>query len=94
MLNPRNYLEDCLRYGLKDLWTTGFPFNVVNGAIDIRFNYTVPDAAKDSWTKSTGLHWENASDSMTKDVRCPRCGTMMKVPWTTCGLPEDSSNAV
>jgi hypothetical protein len=93
MLNPRHYLEDCIRFGLRDLWTTGFPWATVNAAINTSFSYNVPDAAKDTWTKSTGRQWDNIDDSDTKQIKCPRCSTVCEIPWSTCGLPEDTQNA-
>jgi hypothetical protein len=91
MLNPRTYLEDCMRYGLKDLWTTGMPWQVVNAAIDTRFNYEAPQEAKDSWVILTGRPWDNTEDSATKEIKCPKCTHVVRVPWTTCGLPQDNS---
>jgi hypothetical protein len=88
MLNPRNYLEDCVRFGLKDLWATGMPWSAVNKAIDTSFNYTVPQDGIDTFTGMTGLKWNNADDPMTKIIHCPRCTQQLDIPWTTCGMNE------
>ncbi|TVY75725.1 Glycine-rich domain-containing protein, partial [Lachnellula suecica] len=91
MLNPRNYLEDCIRFGLKDLWATGMPWAAVNAAIDTSFNYNVPDEAKASFVGKTGYNWDNVDDTLTKSLNCPRCSQMLEIPWTTCGLNEKQS---
>ncbi|KAI8208595.1 hypothetical protein K4K53_013322 [Colletotrichum sp. SAR 10_77] len=45
MLNPRIYLEDCLRYGHAELWVAGMPWAIVNAAIrGPAFEYVVSDA--------------------------------------------------
>ncbi|KAF7864055.1 hypothetical protein EAF04_007020 [Stromatinia cepivora] len=91
MLNPRNYLEDCIRFGLKDLWATGMPWHAVNAAIDTNFNYQVPEAAKERFTNATGHHWSNAKDHFAKALNCPRCAQALKIPWTTCATNEKPS---
>ncbi len=91
MLNPRNYLEDCIRYGLKDLWATGMPWNAVNAAIDTTFNYTVPEEARTNFSEATSHKWDNAEDSLTKDLYCPKCTQQLEVPWTTCCSSEKTS---
>ncbi|KAI9648029.1 hypothetical protein NHQ30_002657 [Ciborinia camelliae] len=91
MLNPRNYLEDCIRFGLKDLWATGMPWHAVNAAIDTSFNYQVPTAAKERFTKATGHHWSNALDHAAKTLNCPRCTQVLEIPWTTCATNEKPS---
>ena len=91
MLNPRNYLEDCIRFGLKNLWATGMPWTAVNAAIDTSFNYNVTEEAKASFVGKTGHNWDNAEDSLTKALNCPRCSQMLEIPWTTCGASEKQS---
>ena len=85
MLNPRNYLEDCLRFGLKDLWATGLPWAAVDAAIDTNFNYVVPDIGMADFVAKTGFNWDNAEDANTRILSCPRCDQKVQVPWTTCG---------
>lgn len=91
MLNPRNYLEDCIRFGLKDLWATGMPWHAVDAAIDTNFNYQVPEAAKERFTNATGHHWSNAKDHEAKTLNCPRCTQVLEIPWTTCATNEKPS---
>lgn len=88
MLNPRAFLEDSIRWGLRTLWTTGMPWAQVNQAIDSKFNYEASDLARSNWERTTGRSWDNIEEPMVKSLRCPSCKRAMEVPWTTCGLPE------
>lgn len=92
MLNPRNYLEDCIRFGLKHLWATGMPWPAVNEAIDTDFNYTVSKQGMEAFSGMTGLSWNNADDPIYKTLYCPRCSTQLNIPWTTCGVKEKPSH--
>lgn len=91
MLNPRNYLEDCIRFGLKDLWTTGMPWKAVNACIDSRFNYEAPLEAQADFVNKTGHNWDNALDSFVKKLSCPRCSQQLEIPWSTCCASENIS---
>ncbi|EEY23844.1 conserved hypothetical protein [Verticillium alfalfae VaMs.102] len=88
MLNPRVFLEDAMRRGLKAFWTTGMPWAQVNIAIDNSFNYTVTDECKAKWERTTGRAWLNQDDPKFKSLECPACHSIIELPWTTCGLPE------
>lgn len=88
MLNPRDYLEDCIRFGVKDLWATGMPWAAIDAALDTRFNYLVPEEAQASFIGATGFNWDNVQDSLTKKLNCPRCSQTSEVPWTTCCANE------
>ena len=92
MLNPRNYLEDCIRFGLKHLWATGMPWPAVNEAIDTDFNYTVSKQGMETFSGMTGLSWNNADDPIYKTLYCPRCSAQLNIPWTTCGVKEKPSH--
>lgn len=83
MLNPRNYLEDCARFGLKDQWATGMPWAAVNAAIDTEFNYSVTEDGRAAFVAATGYNWNNIDDSLTKTLQCSRCPEIIDVPWTT-----------
>lgn len=93
-LNPRNYLEDCVRYGLSDLWQGGFPWKVVNDAIDTNFDFNAPETAKTDWANKTGRSWLNEEDSLSKKLDCPHCKKEQLVPWTTTNgsLEKDVGN--
>ncbi|KAK2046201.1 hypothetical protein LZ31DRAFT_574703 [Colletotrichum somersetense] len=88
MLNPRAFLEDTMRWGLRSFWTTGMPWDQVNQAITSKFDYEVSDSAKSNWEQTTGRPWNNLEEPMIKDLECPACKRRMEVPWTSCGLPE------
>ncbi|KAF6803226.1 alpha-ketoglutarate-dependent sulfonate dioxygenase [Colletotrichum sojae] len=88
MLNPRAFLEDSMRWGRRRFWTTGMPWEQVNGLIDGQFNYNGTQAAKASWEATTGRAWHNVDEPAVRFMSCPTCKEMVEVPWTTCGLPE------
>lgn len=90
MLNPRAFLEDCMRFGVASLWTAGMPWRLVNDAIDTGFNYRPSDDSVQAWENTTGRPWDNVEDSLTKEIKCPACNASDDVLWTTCGMPEDS----
>ena len=86
MLNPRDYLEDCARFGLKNLWASGIPWAAINEAIDTSFNYNIPEDGKAEFVASIDHNWSNIDDSLTKSLQCPRCPQVAEVPWTTAEL--------
>ncbi|KAF3387167.1 hypothetical protein F1880_000526 [Penicillium rolfsii] len=87
MLNPRDFLEDCIRHGKMSTWKTGFPFAAVNACIDDRtLEYTVPDETKQRFEQRLKLKWDNLGDPPGKDLRCPRCAKLNFVPWTEGGI--------
>ncbi|KAF6818890.1 alpha-ketoglutarate-dependent sulfonate dioxygenase [Colletotrichum plurivorum] len=88
MLNPRLYLEDCIRYGHGALWAGGMPWAVVNEAIDNAYGYTVSENCVSNWSSRTDLSWRNEDDPDTKTIKCPSCNAAVSIPWTTCGQPE------
>ena len=92
MLNPRSFLEDCMRYGYNGLWHNGMPWKLVNAAIDTDFNYTMSEEAQARWVADTGRHWDNTQDSLVKHMKCPACGTFIQIPWTTVGASETSKS--
>ncbi|KAK1971066.1 hypothetical protein LY78DRAFT_166705 [Colletotrichum sublineola] len=88
MLNPRAFLEDAMRWGLRSFWTTGMPWAQVNQAITSKFDYEVSESAKSNWERTTGRQWDNLEEPMVKFLECPACKRTMEIPWSTCGLPE------
>lgn len=93
MLNPRLYLEDTMRQGRGDIWSSGLPWNLLSRCITHDdFTYNVGDASKLNWESATGLSWDNTNDPPHIEVACPACESPMKFAWTTCNLiePEDS----
>lgn len=86
MLNPRAYLEDCLRTGRMRLWHTRFPWKAVEACVDCgSFAYEPGDLAVDAWRVVTGgLSWSNL-ELGKKKVCCPHCGGLNLCEWSTCG---------
>ncbi|RSL98792.1 hypothetical protein CDV31_012423, partial [Fusarium ambrosium] len=89
LLNPTDFLEDCIRKGYRQFWQSGLPWTRVNATIDQSFNYTAPDSHKARWVAKTGRQWDNVDDSLVKSLSCPVCTTKLEIPWTTCGLEEN-----
>lgn len=83
MLNPRAFLEDCIRYGQMSLWKSGFPWQVVNDCIDNRsLDYVPGKAAERNFEEKTGHFWDNLGDPPDTFVNCPKCRDPVCVPWT------------
>lgn len=83
LLNPRCFFEDCIRYGKIDFFATPLPWAAIDAGIDfVSFEVNGSDAAKNKFTSSTGLRWNNAEDSMEKLIQCGECGESTNVPWT------------
>lgn len=84
MLNPRAFLEDCIRMLHTPVWKTGMPWQLINCTIDdSTFNYVVSDAAKENFERMTGCKWDNLDDSPQKHLTCYKCNGQLQVPWTT-----------
>ncbi|GKZ34995.1 hypothetical protein AbraIFM66950_005434 [Aspergillus brasiliensis] len=96
MLNPRKYLEDCLRHGKMSAWGASFPWELVDRQIDgIGFEYTENEEARRSFETRIGYSWDNLLDPLTTTVLCPNCDAEVVVGWTTgpetgVKLPFDS----
>ncbi|KAL6406762.1 hypothetical protein AUP68_09567 [Ilyonectria robusta] len=90
MLNPRNFLEDCLRHGYGSFWSAGMPWALLNRSIDPQFQYCVADGCKDAWKIRTGRDWVNEVGPATKQIQCPACSAKNEIPWTTCGQGQDA----
>ncbi|KAH6686648.1 hypothetical protein F5X68DRAFT_11359 [Plectosphaerella plurivora] len=88
MLNPRLYLEDCIRYGHGSIWAGGMPWDAVNKAIDRTFKMPATESRISNWAQRTSREWSNEDDPDLKDLRCPNCPATLSIPWTTCGLPQ------
>ncbi|KAF2728649.1 hypothetical protein EJ04DRAFT_569363 [Polyplosphaeria fusca] len=92
MLNPRVYLEDCIRLTKHRIWKTAFPWEAVHKFINNEtFEYEVFEGIRDVWEKSSALNWDLLDDGIQKTIQCPRCTVEFTVPWTS--MPSDRSIA-
>ena len=83
MLNPRAFLEDCIRYGKMSFWATEFPLAIINDCIhDRTLAYDPREAAQERFITTARRSWDNRDDPDTKAVICPRCKSKKDVPWT------------
>ncbi|KAH9873347.1 hypothetical protein J1614_005745 [Plenodomus biglobosus] len=81
MLNPRIYLEDCIRDGRQALWHAEFPWREIYAAIDdTTFEYAQEDG--DDFVKKTGRPCDALADDEPKEFKCPKCTSINRVPWT------------
>nr|XP_001391574.2 hypothetical protein ANI_1_1760064 [Aspergillus niger CBS 513.88] len=83
MLNPRKYLEDCIRYGKMCVWGARFPWELVDRQIDgATFEYTTTGKARRYFESQINSSWDNLFDPPTTTVPCPNCGIQIVVEWT------------
>ncbi|GFF86582.1 hypothetical protein IFM60648_07757 [Aspergillus lentulus] len=83
MLNPRAFLEDCIRSGKMSFWASGFPWETINDCIDNRtLEYDAGDRARVSFSGLTRFAWDNLHDQLKKLIECPACENTVSVPWT------------
>ncbi|KAL4911811.1 hypothetical protein BDW62DRAFT_42329 [Aspergillus aurantiobrunneus] len=83
MLNPRSFLEDCIRNGKISFWSTGFPWEAINACIDDQtLVYDAGSNAATVFTWKTNLQWNNLQDMPSKTLACPSCGHENSAPWT------------
>ncbi|KAF2865282.1 hypothetical protein BDV95DRAFT_507594 [Massariosphaeria phaeospora] len=83
MLNPRTYLEDCIRSTKHKMWRTSFPWKPVYNSIDsTTLCYSPPQAAVANFKQRNKIPWDVTGDDELKTVACPRCQHKLSVPWT------------
>ncbi len=84
MLNPRDFLEDCIRQNKMMLWHAGFPWNEVDACIDSEtFLYTPKTKSIAAFEAGTSRAWENLQDLPAKQIPCPRCDSnLINCVWT------------
>lgn len=87
MLNPRTYLEDCVRYTKQTLWRTTLPWDLIYASIDENFEYRRQDTRH--FEQTTGRPWNPLSYESLASVKCPRCCGMNGAAWTQ--PPQSSS---
>lgn len=82
-LNPRNFLEDCLRFGKLRLWRTGLPWNVINSCIKGNdLELIVPETTKKRFEGIIGEPWEMEDMPDTLEIPCAGCMKGNRVQWT------------
>ena len=92
MLNPRAYLEDCLRYGRMALWHTRFPWKTAVTCVDSKtFIYDVSQDAKSLFEGATNTTWDNLASTQPKRLWCTSCDNELHTAWTTCTDTSPSS---
>lgn len=83
MLNPRDFLEDCLRQGTMRFWRAGLPWAVINPCIDNKtFEYSASEAAMEYFEDRTGYKWISLNDFPKATIECPLCRRKLYVPRT------------
>ena len=83
MLNPRDFLEDCLRQGKMKFWRAGLPWAVIDSCIDINtFEFRASDLAMERFEDQTGYRWDSLIDSPKAIIDCPSCRRKLYVPRT------------
>lgn len=86
MLNPRCFLEDCLRHNKIAFWRSGLPWEAIDACIDNNsLEFTGTTQARHLFAKETGLQWDNLNDATGIHIPCPKCKQQMSGPWTTSG---------
>lgn len=82
-LNPRNFLEDCLRYGKMRFWRTGLPWAAIDSCINNEtFQFTPTAAAIMNFERGTGYPWNSLDETSAARVGCPMCNQVHFVPLT------------
>jgi hypothetical protein len=96
MLNPRAFLEDCLRQSKMSVWATGLPWDIINASIDDKTLVFYPDRdseARINFETITGHCWENIHDSPAKSLPCFGCKQEIIAPWTEGSIGCDTDVA-
>lgn len=90
MLNPRAYLEDCMRWSKHRIWRTSFPWNLIHDSTDKEtFIFHPSEEAIETFERATRLPWNILDDHFLKLITCPRCLCVFTVPWTRLPASDD-----
>lgn len=94
MLNPRDYLSDCIRFGKQGLWTTGFPWHIINTCInDETFEYETSKEGCENFERCTGKPYNALEMPSEIDMKCPKCARVIVCPLTTCRYASNWDDA-
>ena len=84
MLNPRDFLSDCIRRGKQGLWYNGFPWEAVNACIDnSTFEYDTSEEAHHLFGNLTKLPYDALEMPSEIAIQCPKCSRPVSCQWTT-----------
>lgn len=84
MLNPRDFLEDCMRSGKIRFWRSGLPWAAINSSIgNESLEYIASDKARQSFESKTGFAWDSLHDSPSTIIGCPGCRKEISTLWTS-----------
>lgn len=82
-INPRDFFEDCLRYGKMRFWRAAFPWADINECINNdHFGFTTSNEAIHNFEDVAGYAWNSLDDPPKARVICPKCHQPHFVPWT------------
>ena len=91
MLNPRNFLQDSIRYGAMHFWCP-MPWKIINASIDqLSFQFETTEEGRNLFQSRTGLPWDSLSGPQVARLQCPRCRSDIDSPLTTCTSDADWS---
>lgn len=82
MLNPRDFLEDCMRNGLLPFWAAGFPWHAIDKCISDTLDYVPSSDAVSRFENLTSTKWVNEEENNFKSLKCPSCEADCEIPWT------------
>ena len=82
-LNPRDFLEDCMRSGKMPFWRAGLPLAAINACINNEsFEFTASPQARNDFESKTGLAWDSLFDAPEHVLPCPQCRATVTCLWT------------
>jgi Glycine-rich domain-containing protein-like len=83
MLNPHNFLQDCLRLGRVSLWKSGFPFHLISKCLSqTTLLYELAESARQEFEKRTSVTWSYTEPDDTTNISCPGCCNTYSIAWT------------
>lgn len=81
MLNPRDFLQDCLHQDLLSVWKAGFPWDLVEANLNPEtFAYEPPQRCIEKYERTSGERWDGINDDPAT-IRCPTCSLENTFPW-------------
>lgn len=84
MLNPHEFLHDCLRCGGLALWKAGFPWDLIARNIDsATLEYKPTPKTEAAFEKMTCASWSYMKPPKGRSLKCPGCSTSLFLDWTT-----------